>query len=74
MISDSLRKRLDPNRPSTTFSLSLPVAVIEDLTDLAPKLGFSTPEALARFYIGQGLRTDIAEQWNKRLDDEDVTE
>ena len=44
----------------TTISIRVPEDVIEDLKDLAPKLGFSGYQPLIRAYIGQGLRKDIA--------------
>jgi hypothetical protein len=34
--------------------------VIEDLKEVAPKLGFSGYQPLIRAYIGQGLRKDLA--------------
>ena len=42
----------------TTINLQIPADVVEDLKDIAPRLGFSGYESLVRAYIGQGLRVD----------------
>jgi hypothetical protein len=44
----------------TTISMRIPEDVIEDLKDVAPRLGFSGYQPLIRAYIGQGLRADLA--------------
>ena len=44
----------------TTISIRVPEEVIEDLKEIAPKLGFSGYQPLIRAYIGQGLRKDMA--------------
>jgi hypothetical protein len=59
MKVEALKKRLDKNRPMTTISIRIPEDVIEDLKRVAPLLGFSGYQPLARAYIGQGLRTDL---------------
>ena len=43
----------------TTITIRMPEDVIEDLKRLAPLLGFSGYQPLARAYIGQGLRADL---------------
>lgn len=43
----------------TTITMRMPEDVIEDLKHLAPLLGFSGYQPLARAYIGQGLRADL---------------
>ena len=43
----------------TTISLRMPEDVIDDLKDIAPRLGFSGYQPLIRAYIGQGLRLDL---------------
>jgi len=43
-----------------TISMRVPEDVIEDLKEVAPKLGFSGYQPLMRAYIGQGLRKDLA--------------
>lgn len=58
MKADALKKRLDKNRPMTTITIRMPEDVIEDLKQIAPLLGFSGYQPLARAYIGQGLRVD----------------
>ncbi|WP_017315423.1 hypothetical protein [Mastigocladopsis repens] len=59
MKAETLKKRLDKNRPMTTVTIRIPEDVIEDLKQLAPLLGFSGYQPLIRAYIGQGLRADI---------------
>jgi hypothetical protein len=56
---ESLKKRLDKNRPMTTITIRMPEDVIEDLKRIAPILGFLGYQPLARTYIGQGLRADL---------------
>jgi hypothetical protein len=68
MKAESLKKRLDRNRPMTTMTIRMPEDVIEDLKRVAPLLGFSGYQPLARAYIGQGLRTDL-----ERLDGDTVS-
>jgi hypothetical protein len=58
-MSERLRKRMRKDRPTVTISLRIPNDVIEDLQEIAPSLGFSNHLALARAYIGQGLRHDL---------------
>ena len=43
----------------TTITIRMPEDVIEDLKRIAPALGFSGYQPLARSYIGQGLRVDM---------------
>ncbi|MGD1858930.1 MAG: hypothetical protein ACFB0E_03040 [Leptolyngbyaceae cyanobacterium] len=59
MKFETLKKRLDTNRPMTTITIRMPEDVIEDLKRIAPLLGFSGYQPLARTYIGQGLRADL---------------
>ena len=59
MKSEALKKRLNKNRPMTTITIRMPEDVIEDLKRIAPLLGFSGYQPLARTYIGQGLRADL---------------
>ena len=59
MKPETLKKRLDKNRPMTTITIRMPEDVIEDLKQVAPLLGFSGYQPLARAYIGQGLRADL---------------
>jgi hypothetical protein len=59
MEIEALKKRLNKHRPMTNVTLSIPEDVIEDLKQVAPKLGFSDYQPLMRAYIGQGLRSDL---------------
>jgi hypothetical protein len=68
MKVETLKQRLDKNRPMTTVTLRMPEDVIEDLKRIAPILGFSGYQPLIRAYIGQGLRTDL-----ERLENNTVT-
>jgi len=68
MKIETLRKRLDKNRPMTTITMRLPEDIVEDLKRVAPILGFSGYQPLARAYIGQGLRADL-----ERLENDTVS-
>jgi hypothetical protein len=59
MKIESLKKRLDRNRPMTSITIRMPEDAIEDLKRIAPLLGFSGYQPLLRAYIGQGLRSDL---------------
>lgn len=60
-VSDRLRQRLRKDRPMTTISMRMPEDAIEELKEIAPKLGFSGYQPLIRAYISKGLRNDAAE-------------
>ena len=68
MKPEALKKRLNRNRPMTTVTIRMPEDVIEDLKRVAPTLGFSGYQPLARAYIGQGLRADL-----ERIDNDTVS-
>lgn len=68
MKIETLKKRLDKNRPMMTVTLRMPEDVVEDLKRIAPTLGFSGYQPLIRAYIGQGLREDL-----ERLDNDAVS-
>lgn len=68
MKVDALKQRLNRDRPMTAITIRMPDDVIEDLKRLAPLLGFSGYQPLARAYIGQGLRADL-----ERLDGDTVS-
>ncbi|MGB3649947.1 MAG: hypothetical protein WBA41_01865 [Rivularia sp. (in: cyanobacteria)] len=59
MKIETLKQRLDKNRPMTTVTIRMPEDVVEDLKRIAPTLGFSGYQPLMRAYIGQGLRVDL---------------
>ena len=61
MKLEQVRKRLDKQRPMTTISMRFPVDVLDDLKRVAPLRGFSGYQPLIRAYVGQGLRTDLAQ-------------
>lgn len=59
MKVETLKKRLNRNRPMTSIAIRIPGDVIEDLKRVAPLLGFSGYQLLVRAYIGQGLCSDF---------------
>lgn len=68
MKIETLKVRLDRNRPMTSITIRMPEDVVEDLKRIAPLLGFSGYQSLIRAYIGQGLRVDL-----ERFESETVT-
>jgi hypothetical protein len=68
MKNETLKQRLDRNRPMTSVTIRIPEDVVEDLKRVAPLLGFSGYQPLIRAYIGQGLRVDL-----ERFESETVT-
>lgn len=69
MKIEKLRKRIDRDRPMMSVTLRMPEDVVDDLTCVAPLLGFFGYQPLMRAYIGQGLRKDFV-----RLENDTVTE
>lgn len=67
MKTETLKKRLDKNRPVTAVTIHIPEDVVEDLERLAPLLGFSGYQPLIRAYIGQGLRADLEKLENHTI-------
>ncbi|MEG4624851.1 hypothetical protein Q5691_11270 [Microcoleus sp. w1-18aA5] len=59
MKVETLKKRLNRNRPMTSIAIPIPEDAIEDLKRVAPLLGFSCDRLLVRAYIGQGLHSDL---------------
>ena len=59
MKFETLKKRLNPNRPMIPVTMRMPEDVLEDLKRLAPLKGFRGYQGLMRAYIGQGLRADL---------------
>ena len=54
-------------RPAKTVPLILPVDVIASLQKVAERRGMGSYEALMKFYIGQGLREDLARLFYDRV-------
>jgi len=67
MKPDTLKKRLNRNRPMATVTLRMPADIIEELKQLAPVLGFSGYQPLIRAYVGQSLRQDLERLENDKL-------
>src|SRR5437870_12483829 len=59
MKTSKLKQRLRKDRAMTTISLRVPQDAIDDLKEIAPRLGFFGYQPLIRAYIGQGLRLDL---------------
>ncbi len=59
MKIETLKKRLDRDRPMTSVTIRMPDDVVDDLKRLAPLLGFSGYQPLLRAYVGRGLRKDL---------------
>jgi hypothetical protein len=53
-------------RPSETVSVKIPVDTLESLKEIAQSRDMSL-EALLRFYIGLGLRQDLAARFSERV-------
>ncbi len=68
MKIETLKQRLNRNRPMTSVTIRMPEDVVEDLKKVAPLLGFSGYQPLIRAYIGQCLRLDL-----ERFESETVT-
>ena len=68
MKFETLKQRLDRNRPMTSVTIRMPEDVVEDLKKVAPLLGFSGYQPLIRAYVGQCLRVDL-----ERFESETVT-
>jgi len=58
-MAERIKRSLRRNRPMATISIRVPEDVIDDLKEVAPKLGFGGYQPLIRDYIGQGLRKDL---------------
>ena len=58
-MAERIKRSLRRDRPMTTISIRVPEDVIDDLKEIAPKLGFGGYQPLIRAYIGQGLRKDL---------------
>ena len=58
-MAERIKRSLRRDRPMATISIRIPENVIEDLKEIAPKLGMSGYQPLIRAYIGQGLRKDL---------------
>jgi len=58
-----MKKKMIPadKRPATPITMRMPVDVVEDLKRMARLKGMSGYQALIKFYVGQGLRKDLAE-------------
>jgi AraC-like DNA-binding protein len=59
MKTGDLKKRLRRDRPMKSISLRVPEDLVDDLKRIAPRLGFTSYQALLRAYVGQGLRRHL---------------
>ncbi len=62
---EELTLKLRP-RPTETVSLPIPTDTLKSLKKVASSREMSV-EALLKFYIGQGLRQDLAKQFSSQL-------
>lgn len=62
---EELTLQLHP-RPQETVSLEIPKDTLESLKKIAQNRDMSV-EALLKFYIGQGLRQDLAKLFSNRV-------
>ncbi len=67
MNVETLKQRLNRNRPMTSVTLRMPEDVVAELKRIAPMLGFSGYQPLIRAYVGQGLRADLERLENDSL-------
>ncbi|OBQ40043.1 MAG: hypothetical protein AN487_02895 [Anabaena sp. CRKS33] len=67
MKIETLKQRLNKNRPMIMVTLRIPEDVVEELKQLAPILGFSGYQPLIRAYIGQGMRADLEKLENNTV-------
>jgi hypothetical protein len=68
MINETLKKRLDKDRPVTSITLRIPVDVVESLKAIAPHKGYAGYQTLLKAYISEGLRRDEAAFGSERLE------
>lgn len=61
MISDTLKKRLNKDRPMISITVRMPEDVVESMKAIAPLRGFSGYQPLLKSYVGEGLRRDEAQ-------------
>ena len=57
-ISNTLKTRLNKDRPMTSITLRIPVDVVESMKSIAPKRGFAGYQSLLKAYLSDGLRRD----------------
>lgn len=58
-VFNRMRLAREGKRKFVAISIRLPEDVIDDLKDIAPTLGFSGYQPLARTYIARGLSNDL---------------
>lgn len=66
MISDTIKKRLNKDRPMISITVRMPEDVVESMKAIAPLRGFSGYQALLKSYVGEGLRRDEAQLSSSR--------
>ena len=60
MIPERLKTRLKKDRAMTAVTLRIPEDVVASLKSIAPHKGFTSFQALLKFYISEALRRDEA--------------
>ena len=61
---------LSENRSATTIPVKIHDDVLDDLEHVAQTKGMTGCQSLIRFYVGQGLRKDLAELQKRNPDQE----
>ena len=64
-ISETIKARLNKDRPMTSITLRIPVDVMESMKTIAPQRGFAGYQTLLKVYLSDGLRRDEAQFSNK---------
>ena len=60
MLNETLKKRIDKDRQTTSITLRIPVDVVDSLKAIAPHKGYAGYQTLLKAYISEGLRRDEA--------------
>ena len=60
-ISETIKARLNKDRPMTSITLRIPVDVVESMKTIAPQRGFAGYQTLLKAYLSDGLRRDEAQ-------------
>ncbi|MBO1051076.1 MAG: hypothetical protein HEQ25_03395 [Dolichospermum sp. DET73] len=67
MKIETLKQRLDKNRPMITVTLRIPEDVVEELQQLSPILGFSDYQLLIGAYINWEMRANLEKLENNTV-------
>ena len=65
---DRLKRRMVIDPPMQQISMRVPGHMIEELKEIASAKGFSGYQGLIRFYVSQGMKSDLRELDRPRMD------